>query len=186
MMCMYAMHVCPASVFSSEPPTQPRSVEVVSVTATTVTLRWEPSDDGGRDDLMYILYYQEVGSDMPIEAGSFENTEGTVAGMLRFCLNFLSRHHRSPPKKPKDEEQCSVHTLCVCCILGLTEGVTYEFFVTAKNGVSDQVPSVNLTEPWEATPTGSAAITAIVVGVVIACLIVVFLVIIIIIVALCL
>ena len=56
-------------------------MEIISVTATTVTLRWgEPVDLGGRDDTVYTLWYQVVGSDMLMEAGTFETTEGTVTG----------------------------------------------------------------------------------------------------------
>ncbi len=66
-------------------------------------------------------------------------------------------------------------------VVGLMEGVTYEFFVTASNGVSDQE---NLTPPIPATGTPTdTSVTGIVVGVVVACIAVVSLVIVTIVIA---
>ena len=68
--------------------------------------------------------------------------------------------------------------------VGLTPGITYEFFVFARNGVSDQVVPQNLTNPIVTATPSNINVIPIAVGVVIAVLAVVFLVIILIIIAL--
>ena len=70
------------------------------------------------------------------------------------------------------------HRSIVFYYIGLTPGVTYEFFVYARNGVSDQVVPQNLTNPTVRATPSNINVILIAVGVVIASFAVVFLVII--------
>ena len=68
--------------------------------------------------------------------------------------------------------------------VGLTPGIAYDFFVFARNGVSDQVVPQNLTDPIVRAIPSNINVIPIAVGVVLAVFAVVILVIIIIVIAL--
>ncbi len=66
-----------------EPPSEPRNVRIVSTTSTTINLEWDPPLSlGGRNDTMYILWYQVAEEDNnPIMEGpTVSTTMGTITG----------------------------------------------------------------------------------------------------------
>ena len=68
-----------------EPPGPPTNVQVVSVTPTTVVLRWDPPlYTGGRDDVMYSLWYEPQGGSRKL-FNTVEDTMGNITGVQTQC-----------------------------------------------------------------------------------------------------
>ena len=74
----------------AEPPGPPTNVQVVSVTPTTVVLRWDPPlYTGGRDDVMYKLWYQPQGGSREL-FNTVEDTMGNITGVQTQCSSSSS------------------------------------------------------------------------------------------------
>ena len=70
-------------IFSSEPPSPVTNVRIVSRTSDSVTLVWDPPVNfGGRNDTVYVLFYQEEGSSSRVEVVTVNTTMGTITGTL--------------------------------------------------------------------------------------------------------
>ncbi len=80
-MCLNRM----SCLYLQEPPSEPRNVRIVFTTSTTIILEWDPPLSlGGRNDTMYILWYQVAGSNQEvnpiIEGPTISTTMGTITG----------------------------------------------------------------------------------------------------------
>ena len=68
--------------FSSEPPSPVTNVRIESQTSDSVTLVWDPPVNfGGRNDTVYVLSYQQEGSNRRVEAVIVNTTMGTISGI---------------------------------------------------------------------------------------------------------
>ena len=69
-----------SAIFSLEPPSPVTNVRIESV---SVTLAWDPPVNfGGRNDTVYVLFYQEEGSSRHVEAVIVNTTMGTISGII--------------------------------------------------------------------------------------------------------
>ena len=77
MYCSYCVEIM--FVFPSEPPSPVTNVQIQS---DSVTLVWDPPVNfGGRNDTVYVLFYQEEGSSRHVEAVTVHTTMGTIIGI---------------------------------------------------------------------------------------------------------
>ena len=62
------------------PPTAIQNLMVTFTTSTSVNLAWDPANSGGRDDLVYIIYFREEGSNDLIQAATVDTSRTTISG----------------------------------------------------------------------------------------------------------
>ncbi|CAK8691008.1 unnamed protein product [Clavelina lepadiformis] len=110
------------SVACTKPPSQPLSLNVSDITATSVTLRWQhPEYNGGRKDLFY----------------SFEcQTSEVFSTQWKGCSKSLS--YTAPTRGGRFYEN-------YLTVMHLTPYTKYKFYVHAKNGASDAAGRLTLT-----------------------------------------
>ena len=66
-----------------EPPSGVRNVRLKPWTPDSITLMWDPPVNfGGRNDTVYVLFYQEEGSSSRVEAVTVNTTMGTITGII--------------------------------------------------------------------------------------------------------
>ena len=59
------------------------NVRIESLTSDSVTLVWDPPVNfGGRNDTVYVLFYQEEQSSRRIEGDTVNTTMGTITGII--------------------------------------------------------------------------------------------------------
>ena len=68
------------ALFFIEPPSKIRNLIIVTTTSTTISLAWDPADSGGRDDLVYIVFFREEGSNDIIQAETVQASSATITG----------------------------------------------------------------------------------------------------------
>ncbi len=122
-------------------------------------MEWDPPLSlGGRNDTMYILWYQVAGSnqeDNPIiEGPTVSTTMGTITG-----------------KHQQETYQCGPHLF----FSGLISGVQYNTYVSAINGVSDQVERNMPSLVIASSPPSPPPVVIIVIVVLVATLVMLFL-----------